>query len=91
MDKVARLPAPERNALFAETAAAMRTVPAIVEKDFWVVWVLDKLFSAPRQNELEKDYQAMQVMIFDKRIPFAELIATLTELERDINALARTV
>lgn len=48
MDKVARLPATERNALFAETAAAMRTVPAIVEKDFWVVWVLDKLFGDTR-------------------------------------------
>lgn len=45
MDKVARLDARERNALFGETAGAMRTIPAIVEKDFWVVWVLDKLFS----------------------------------------------
>lgn len=44
MDSVARLSARERNALFAETAVAMRTVPAIAEKDFWVVWVLDKLF-----------------------------------------------
>lgn len=44
MDSVARLAGRERSALFAETAAAMRTVPAIAEKDFWVVWVLDKLF-----------------------------------------------
>jgi hypothetical protein len=48
MDKVAHLPIIERNALFAETAAAMHTVPAIVEKDFWVVWVLDKIFSDER-------------------------------------------
>lgn len=51
MDKVASLPASVRNELFAETAAAMRTVPAIVEKDFWVVWVLDKLFGDTRLNK----------------------------------------
>ena len=44
MDRVARLPPPERSALFAETAARMRTTPAVAEKDFWVTWVLDCLF-----------------------------------------------
>lgn len=34
MDSVARLTDKERNELFAETAAAMRAVPAITEKDF---------------------------------------------------------
>jgi hypothetical protein len=29
MDRVARLPAAERSALFAETAARMRTTPAV--------------------------------------------------------------
>jgi len=48
MDNIARLAAAERNALFAETAAAMRSVPAIAEKDFWVVWVLGKLFAHPK-------------------------------------------
>lgn len=44
MDRVARLPAGERLALFSETAAKMGTTPAVVEKDFWVTWVLDRLF-----------------------------------------------
>jgi hypothetical protein len=44
MDKVANLSARQRNELFAETAAAMKTTPAITEKDFWVVWALHKLF-----------------------------------------------
>ena len=52
MDKVAQLAEKERNALFAETAAAMRTVPAIAEKDFWVVWVLDKLFGHPNLKRI---------------------------------------
>lgn len=45
MDRVARLPAAERSALFAETAAKMKTTPAVAEKDFWVTWVLDRLFT----------------------------------------------
>jgi hypothetical protein len=46
LDNIALLADDERNALFAETAAAMHTVPAIAEKDFWVVWVLDNWRSA---------------------------------------------
>ncbi len=47
MDKVAGLSAAQRADLFRETAAMMRTTPAIVEKDFWVVWVLARLFAQP--------------------------------------------
>ncbi|MDA0740244.1 MAG: nucleotidyl transferase AbiEii/AbiGii toxin family protein [Nitrospirae bacterium] len=47
MDRVARLPAVERNALFSETAASKGTTPAVIEKDFWVTWVLDHLFRQP--------------------------------------------
>ncbi len=45
MDKVARLSQKDRSDLLAETAAAMRTTPAITEKDFWVVWVLSRIFA----------------------------------------------
>lgn len=45
MDKVAHLSQSDRSDLFAETASAMRTTPAIVEKDFWVVWVLSRVFA----------------------------------------------
>lgn len=47
MDKVAGLPAAQRNELFSETAARRGMTPAIVEKDFWVIWTLDKLFAHP--------------------------------------------
>lgn len=47
MDQVARLSARERSALFSETAARMGTTPAVIEKDFWVTWVLDQLFQHP--------------------------------------------
>lgn len=46
MDKVALLAPNERSELFRETAAQMGMVPAIVEKDFWVCWILKKIFSS---------------------------------------------
>lgn len=52
MDKVARLPAAERNELFSESAAKLGTTPAVIEKDFWVTWVLDRLFSQPKLAQL---------------------------------------
>ncbi|MEO7343945.1 MAG: nucleotidyl transferase AbiEii/AbiGii toxin family protein [Methylotenera sp.] len=45
MDKVAKFSQKDRSDLFAETASTMRTTPAIVEKDFWVVWVLSRVFA----------------------------------------------
>lgn len=47
MDKVASLPQQEREQLFKETAAARGFHEAIAEKDFWVCWVLMKLFGEP--------------------------------------------
>ncbi|MBT3604356.1 MAG: nucleotidyl transferase AbiEii/AbiGii toxin family protein [Candidatus Latescibacteria bacterium] len=52
MDSVALLPDSERNALFGETARMMSTTPAITEKDFWVVWVLGKLFGDARLKQI---------------------------------------
>ncbi|MEA3512765.1 MAG: nucleotidyl transferase AbiEii/AbiGii toxin family protein [Campylobacterota bacterium] len=52
MNKVAHLSANERNELFQETATLMNTTNAIVEKDFWVVWTLNKLFSDDRLNKI---------------------------------------
>ncbi|MDR0936847.1 MAG: nucleotidyl transferase AbiEii/AbiGii toxin family protein, partial [Oscillospiraceae bacterium] len=44
MRTIARLPTKEREALFANTAGKMGMTEAIIEKDFWVCWVLDYLF-----------------------------------------------
>ncbi|MBI9093979.1 MAG: nucleotidyl transferase AbiEii/AbiGii toxin family protein [Sphaerochaeta sp.] len=45
MDNVAHVSQEERIQIFSETAAQMGTTSAIVEKDFWVCWVLQKLFN----------------------------------------------
>lgn len=47
MDKVAALTAAQRGELFRQSAARRGLREAIVEKDFWVCWVLKKLFSDP--------------------------------------------
>ena len=45
MDRVARLPRTDRGDLFRETAARRAMNPAVIEKDFWVCWVLKHLFT----------------------------------------------
>ncbi len=45
MNKVATMEPLERAELFAETAAQMGLAEAVIEKDFWVCWVLKQLFS----------------------------------------------
>jgi hypothetical protein len=52
MNNVAQLSEKQRNELFQETATLMNTTNAIVEKDFWVVWTLNKLFSDDRLNKI---------------------------------------
>lgn len=45
MDRIARLRPKDRQDLFSEAAARKGVTPAIIEKDFWVTWVLSKLFA----------------------------------------------
>lgn len=47
MDDVARLPATDRIDLFTASAGKRASSVVIVEKDFWVCWVLKQLFSLP--------------------------------------------
>ena len=44
MDRVANLSTRERSDLFSETAARKGVATRIIEKDFWVCWVLSHLF-----------------------------------------------
>ena len=47
MDEIARLSEDNRRDLFNDSATTLRTTPAVVEKDFWVTWVLSKIFQDP--------------------------------------------
>ena len=46
MDSVANLSPQQRAELFEQTASRRGFHPAIAEKDFWVCWVLKKLFES---------------------------------------------
>lgn len=48
MDRVAILPVGQRQDLFQATATRRGLNPAIIEKDFWVCWVLKQLFTDPQ-------------------------------------------
>ena len=53
MNKIAGLKTQERSYLFKETADRMNVHPIIIEKDFWVCWVLKILFNnSVLKNEL---------------------------------------
>ncbi len=51
MNKVSNLPDQQRRELFRESAALRGMNPAVIEKDFWVCWVLKQLFA---DTELKK-------------------------------------
>lgn len=52
MDSVARFSTAQRRELFSEAAARLGMTPAVVEKDFWVTWALDRLFATPELARL---------------------------------------
>ena len=52
MRDFARLPGPDRAALFAEASARSGLPLAIIEKDFWVCWMLDRLWASPFASHL---------------------------------------
>ena len=47
MDRIVKITDKERKQIFSETAAKRGLAPAVIEKDFWVCWILEKLFSCP--------------------------------------------
>ena len=46
MDGIALLTASDRKDLFEETARKRDTTSAVIEKDFWVCLILQKLFTS---------------------------------------------
>lgn len=45
MDKFNKLPKSDKEAALKECAAQRGVLPIIIEKDFWVCWTLNKLFT----------------------------------------------
>lgn len=78
MDRVARLAARERSDLFTESAARMATTPAVVEKDFWVSWVLSRLFA---------DTQLAQRLMFKGGTSLSKAYGLIQRFSEDIDLI----
>jgi hypothetical protein len=76
MDKVARLPAADRAALFNQTGTARGVANAIVEKDFWVCWTLKHLAA------LQKDAPAL---VFKGGTSLSKAYSAIRRFSEDID------
>lgn len=78
MERVARLAARERTELFSESAVRMGTTPAVVEKDFWVSWVLSRLFA---------DAQLAQWLMFKGGTSLSKAYGLIQRFSEDIDLI----
>ena len=78
MYKVARLSETKRTELFRETAAQKGMTPAIAEKDFWVTYVLGKIFS---------DNTLSSVLIFKGGTSLSKVYGVIERFSEDIDLI----
>lgn len=78
MYKVANLSKVQRKELFSETATLMNTTNAIVEKDFWVVWTLSKIFEDERLNK---------ILMFKGGTSFSKVFNLIGRFSEDIDLI----
>lgn len=78
MDRVARFSEQERRDLFSETAAQKGTTPAVVEKDFWVTWVLKQLFG---------DSQLSSLLMFKGGTSLSKVYGLIERFSEDIDLI----
>lgn len=76
MDKVSRLPADQRRDLFQESAVRCGVNTAIIEKDFWVCWVLKQLFT---DNALQNK------MVFKGGTSLSKVFGLIDRFSEDID------
>ena len=78
MDKIATYSQKECQELFSETASRRNMTPAIVEKDFWVVWTLYKMFS----NE-----KLAKLLIFKGGTSLSKVYGLIERFSKDIDLI----
>lgn len=78
MDRIARGTAADRRDLFSETASDLGMNPVIVEKDFWVCWILKRLFADP---------QLKDQMIFKGGTSLSKVYGLIDRFSEDIDLI----
>ena len=76
MDKIARLNPEQRSELFSETSVKMGIDTSLVEKDFWVCWMLKLLFSEPTFS---------QVLLFKGGTSLSKIYKLIRRFSEDID------
>ena len=78
MDRIAAGSASDRRDLFTESASRLGMNPAIVEKDFWVCWILKHLFAEPGLKEQ---------MIFKGGTSLSKVFGLIDRFSEDIDLI----
>ena len=78
MDKILKLTFQERSELFSEVASTKGLKPVLIEKDFWVCYILDKLF----QSERLKD-----VILFKGGTSLSKVFSLIDRFSEDIDLI----
>jgi hypothetical protein len=78
MDRIAAGSASDRRDLFSESASRLGMNPAIVEKDFWVCWILKHLFAEPGLKEQ---------MIFKGGTSLSKVFGLIDRFSEDIDLI----
>ncbi len=76
MNKVAQLSPEKLYQLFSETAAQRGITQSIVEKDFWVTWVLGKLFA---------DEKLSKILMFKGGTSLSKVFGVIERFSEDID------
>lgn len=76
MDHIAHLQARDRDMMFREVASRKRMTPAVVEKDFWVCFLLHKLFS---------DAEVSKFLLFKGGTSLSKVYGLLDRFSEDID------
>jgi hypothetical protein len=78
MDKIAMGAASDRRDLFSESASKLGMSPVIVEKDFWVCWILKRLFS---------DSHLKNQMVFKGGTSLSKVYGLIDRFSEDIDLI----
>ena len=83
MDKIALANKGERKAIFIEVASKAKLDPYIIEKDFWVSWILSKIFS---------DFDLSNILCFKGGTSLSKAFGLIERFSEDIDLiLAKSV
>ena len=92
MNRIAILDAADRRVVLAEGAQRLKLLPVVLEKDFWVCWMLGLLFGRPERSEalvfkggtaLSKVFGVIQRFSEDIDLSVAPAILGFAEAEMD--------